>query len=250
MQLEEVLREIGFSEYKAKVYKTLLYLGIATSAVVAKESGVPQTKVHGILNELAKDGFAIIIPGRPTRFKAIPPSSAIVPIIEEKIKKASELKTMVEKAEENLVSKEFPKREILLFQGWNIIRKILEEDTLNSKNEILKFIRFGKPEQKVMEVTRKQIENKVKVKVLGPYRKEREHIMLQHKLIGCEVRVIKNITFPLVTFFIYDNNIINLNFYTPSQHSEGLLVRIEDSDTANLFREFFYGLWKKSEEIK
>jgi len=250
MQLEEVLREIGFSDYKAKVYKTLLYLGIATSAVVAKESGVPQTKVHGILNELAKEGFAIIIPGRPTRFKAIPPSSAVVPIIEEKIKKASELKTMVEKAEENLVSKEIPKKEILLFQGWNIIRRRLEEDTLNSKNEILKFIRFGKPEQKVMEITRKQIENKVKVKVLGPYRKEREHIMLQHKLIGCEVRVIKNITFPLVTFFIYDNNIINLNFYTPSQHSEGLLVRIEDSDTAKLFREFFYGLWKKSEEIK
>jgi len=250
MGLEEVLKEIGFSDYKAKVYKTLLYLGIATSAAVAKESGVPQTKVHGILNELAKEGFAIIIPGRPTRFKAIPPSSAVVPIIEEKIKKASELKTMVEKAEENLVSKEIPKKEILLFQGWNIIRRRLEEDTLNSKNEILKFIRFGKPEQKVMEITRKQIENKVKVKVLGPYRKEREHIMLQHKLIGCEVRVIKNITFPLVTFFIYDNNIINLNFYTPSQHSEGLLVRIEDSDTAKLFREFFYGLWKKSEEIK
>ena len=123
MQLEEVLREIGFSDYKAKVYKTLLYLGIATSAVVAKESGVPQTKVHGILNELAKEGFAVIIPGRPTRFKAIPPSSAVVPIIEEKIKKASELKAMVEKAEENLVSKEFPKKEILLFQGWDINKK-------------------------------------------------------------------------------------------------------------------------------
>jgi len=250
MQLEEILKQIGFSDYKAKVYKTLLYLGIANSAVVAKESGVPQTKVHGILNELAKEGFVIMIPGRPTRFKAIPPSSAILPIIEEKIKKANELKEGVEKAEENLVAKEIPKKEILLFQGWNIIRKILEEDTLNSKNEILKFIRFGKPEEKVMEATKKQIKNKVKVKVLGPYRKEREHIMLQHKLIGCEVKAIKNITFPLVTFFIYDSNIINLNFYTPSQHSEGLLVRIEDSDTAKLFKEFFYEIWKKAEAIK
>ena len=231
MEIEEILKEIGFTEYKSKVYKTLLFLGIASSATVAKESGVPQTKAYGILNELAKDGFAIMIPGRPTRFKAIPPSSAIIPIIEGRIQKENKLKEEIKKAEENLAAKEFPKKEILLFQGWNIIRKILEEDTLNSKKEILKFIRFGKPEEGVMEATRKQIKNKVKVKVLGPYRKEREHIMLQHKLIGCKVRAVKNITFPLVTFFIYDGNILNLNFYTPSQHSEGLLVRIEDSDT-------------------
>jgi sugar-specific transcriptional regulator TrmB len=117
MQLEEVLKKIGFTEYKAKVYKTLLSLGIASSATVAKESGVPQTKAHGILNKLTKEGFAIMIPGRPTRFKAVPPSSAVVPIIEEKIKKANKLKEMVEKAEENLVAKEFPKREIFPFQG-------------------------------------------------------------------------------------------------------------------------------------
>jgi len=117
MQLEEVLREIGFSDYKAKVYKTLLFLGIATSAVVAKESGVPQTKTHGILNELAKEGFAVIIPGRPTRFKAIPPSSAIIPIIEGRIQKENKLKEEIKKAEENLAAKEFPKKEILLFQG-------------------------------------------------------------------------------------------------------------------------------------
>jgi sugar-specific transcriptional regulator TrmB len=38
MQLEEILKEIGFTEYKSKVYKTLLFLGIASSATVAKES--------------------------------------------------------------------------------------------------------------------------------------------------------------------------------------------------------------------
>jgi len=144
MEIEEILKEIGFSDYKAKVYKTLLYLGIASSAVVAKESGVPQTKVHGLLNELAKEGFAIIIPGRPTRFKVIPPSSAILPIIEEKIKKANELKEGVEKAEENFVAKEIPKREILLFQGWNIIEKIIGKSLSESKEEVDIFIRFRK----------------------------------------------------------------------------------------------------------
>jgi len=157
MSLDEVLKQIGFSDYKAKVYKTLIYLGIASSATVAKESGVPQTKVHGILNELAKEGFAIIIPGRPARFKAIPPSSAIIPIIEEKIKKANELKEGVEKAEENLVAKEIPKKEILLFQGWNIVRKIHRDDVLDSKREILLFLRFGRIDNEIIQAIEKEI---------------------------------------------------------------------------------------------
>jgi len=250
MELEEVLKEIGFTEYKAKVYKALLFLGIASSATVAKESGVPQTKVHGILNELAKEGFAIMIPGRPTRFKAIPPSSAVVPIIEEKIKNANKLKEMVEKAEENLVTKEFPKREILLFQGWNIIRKIYRDETSNSKIEILLFIRFTKIDPEIIQVIEKSIKRGVKIKVLGPYRKEKETTMFFYKNIGCEVKALKGFTFPLITFSVYDNQVVHLRFYTPSGKEEGLLIKIEDEETAKLMKEVFNELWKQAETIK
>jgi sugar-specific transcriptional regulator TrmB len=250
MELEEILKEIGFTEYKAKVYKTLLFLGIASSATVAKESGVPQTKAHGILNELAKEGFAIMIPGRPTRFKAIPPSSAVVPIIEEKIKKANKLKEMVEKAEENLVAKEFPKREILIFQGWNIIRKIHKEDVLNSTKEILLFLRFGKTDPEIIQAIEKEVKKGVKVKVLGPYRKERETTMFLYKNIGCEVRTLKIISFPLVTFGVYDEKTLAFRFYTPSQQEEGLIIKIEDEETAKLMKEVFNELWKKAQPIK
>jgi len=250
MELEEVLKEVGFTEYKSKVYKALLYLGIASSATVAKESGVPQTKAHGILNELAKEGFAIMIPGRPTRFKAIPPSSAIIPIIEERIQKENKLKEEIKKAEENLVAKEFPKREILLFQGWNIIKKIHINAILNSKKEISFFIRFGKTDPEIIHAIEKSTRKGIKVKVLGPYRKERETTMFLYKNIGCEVRVLKEFTFPLITFGVYDGRVLHLNFYTPSQPEGGLLVRIEDEETAKLMKEVFNELWKKAEPIK
>ena len=250
MQLEEILNEIGFTEYKAKVYKTLLFLGIASSATVAKESGVPQTKAHGILNELAKEGFAIMIPGRPTRFKAIPPSSAIIPIIEERIQKENKLKEEIKKAEENLVAKEFPKREILIFQGWNIIRKIYVDDKFKSKKEILLFIRFGKPNPDIVETIEKSIKKGVKVKILGPYRKEKETTIFFYKNLGCEVRVLKEFTFPLITFGVYDEKVLHLRFYTPSGEEEGLLVRIEDEETAKLMKEVFNELWKKAEAIE
>ena len=250
MELEEVLKEVGFTEYKAKVYKTLLFLGIASSATVAKESGVPQTKAHGILNELAKEGFAIMIPGRPTRFKAIPPSSAVIPIIEERIQKENKLKEEIKKAEENLVAKEFPKKEILLFQGWNIVRKIHKEDVLNSQKEILLFLRFGKVDEEIIKAIEKEIKKGVKVKVLGPYRRERELTMFLYKNIGCEVRVLKELTFPLITFGVYDDRAVQVNFYTPSQREGGMLVKIEDKETTNLLKEVFNELWKKAQPIK
>ena len=250
MELEEILKEIGFTEYKAKVYKTLLFLGIASSATVAKESGVPQTKAHGILNELAKEGFAIMIPGRPTRFKAIPPSSAIIPIIEERIQKENKLKEEIKKAEENLVAKEFPRREILLFQGWNIIEKIIEKSLSESKEEVDIFVRFRKVHPQFLNKIEKLVKKGVKVKVLGPYRKEREHVMAQYKLVGCEVRSIKEIHFPLITFDIFDNNVVQLYFFSPTSESEGLLVRIEDEDTTTLLREIFNRLWEKAIPFK
>jgi len=250
MEIEEILKEIGFSDYKAKVYKTLLYLGIASSAVVAKESGVPQTKVHGLLNELAKEGFAIIIPGRPTRFKAIPPSSAILPIIEERIQKESKLKEEVKRAEQDFILKEIPKKEILLFQGWNIIEKIIENALSESKEEADIFIRFRKIHPEFLKRIERLVRKGVKVRVLGPYRKEREHIMLQYKLIGCEVKVIKEGYFPLITFDIFDKNILHLYFFSFSSEAEGLLVRIEDEDTTKLFKEMFNKLWEKAKPIK
>jgi hypothetical protein len=41
--------------------------------------------------------------------------------------------------------------------------------------------------------------------------------MFLYKNIGCEVRILKEFTFPLITFGVYDDKAVQLNFYTPSQ---------------------------------
>ena len=74
--------------------------------------------------------------------------------------------------------------------------------------------------------------------------------MFLYKNIGCEVKALKEFTFPLITFGVYDGKTVHLRFYTPSGQEEGLLIKIEDEDTAKLFREFFYEVWKKAEVIK
>jgi len=74
--------------------------------------------------------------------------------------------------------------------------------------------------------------------------------MFLYKNIGCEVRILKEFTFPLITFWVYDDKAVQLNFYTPSQPEGGLLVKIEDEETTKLMKGVFYELWKKAEPIK
>jgi phosphatidylserine/phosphatidylglycerophosphate/cardiolipin synthase-like enzyme len=115
---------------------------------------------------------------------------------------------------------------------------------------MLLFVRFGKPDPEIIQTIEKSVKKGIKVKVLGPYRKERETTMFLYKNIGCEVRILKEFTFPLITFGIYDEKILHLNFYTPSQATGGLLVKIEDKETAKLMKEVFNELWKKAQPIK
>ncbi|MGB9703654.1 MAG: TrmB family transcriptional regulator [Candidatus Micrarchaeales archaeon] len=249
MQLEEVLKKIGFNEYKIKTYKALFSLGTASPSSISKEAKIPLPRVYGILQELLKEGFALMIPGRPTKFKPIPPSSAIIPLIDKRIQEEISLKEEIKKVEEEFISKELPKKEILVFQGWEIIKGIMKRDILSSKKEILAFIRFGKTSPELMEAMEKVIKKGVKIKVLGPYAKEREHIMLQHKLIGCEVKTIDWVVFPLIRFSVFDGAFLFFHFYSPPQKEDAFYVRIEDEESAKLFRKIFMALWEKGKPL-
>jgi pyruvate/2-oxoglutarate dehydrogenase complex dihydrolipoamide acyltransferase (E2) component len=172
-----------------------------------------------------------------------------LPILETKIKKIKELEEKVKKAEEEFVLT-FPKKEILFFQGWNTIKKVLIKDISNSTSEILLFLRFRKIEPEILEAYEKRINKKVEVKTLGVYSKEREFTMFQYKKIGCKVKTIKDIKdLPLLTFSIFDSKIININFFSEAQKEEGLLVRIEDEITAKLFRKVFLKLWEEAQTL-
>ncbi|MFC6724418.1 TrmB family transcriptional regulator [Halobium palmae] len=71
------LQEIGLSEYEAAVYAALLRRGTSTASDVSAEADVPQSRVYDVLNALETKGFAVVQPGRPKKFGAIDPESAV-----------------------------------------------------------------------------------------------------------------------------------------------------------------------------
>lgn len=67
-----LLKNLGFTQYEAKVYLALLKGSPATAYAVARESGVPRSKVYGVLEGMAERGVAFVSHGEPVRYAPLP----------------------------------------------------------------------------------------------------------------------------------------------------------------------------------
>jgi len=63
-----VLEEIGLTKGEAKVYLSLLSLGLTTTGPIVRESGVSASKVYKVLARLAKKGLVSYIVKKRTKF--------------------------------------------------------------------------------------------------------------------------------------------------------------------------------------
>jgi sugar-specific transcriptional regulator TrmB len=76
-ELTRALTELGLSQNESRLYLALLRLADATAAELARESGVPRPKVYEALGALETRGFCSTVADRVTRYRPIPPDSAI-----------------------------------------------------------------------------------------------------------------------------------------------------------------------------
>jgi HTH-type transcriptional regulator, sugar sensing transcriptional regulator len=68
------LQELGFSEYEAKIYLSLLRDSPATAYEAGKSSGVPTSKVYEVLKKLVEKGIlSVIDEGKTKRYVPIEP---------------------------------------------------------------------------------------------------------------------------------------------------------------------------------
>lgn len=250
MEIEEVLRKLDFTEYEARVYKALLFLISATPREISKETKVPQTRVYSILENLSRRGVISVLPGRPIRYQIIPPELGLVTIIEEKKKEMESLEEKVKTTVWNFDYKQPPQRKIAIFQGWNLIQKIIAMDVKKAKKEILRFMRFGEIDEEIFSEMEKAIKRGVEIKILGQYRKEREAVIWKYWKIGCEVKLLPFNGTVVTKESIFDGEIFHIACNEPAPtperiiKEEGFLVRINDKPTAEFAKEKFIRLWK------
>ncbi len=72
-----LLKDLGFTEYEAKAYLALLKGSPATAYAVARDSGVPRSKVYGVLEGMVGRGVAFVSHGEPAGYAPLPPRELV-----------------------------------------------------------------------------------------------------------------------------------------------------------------------------
>ncbi len=92
-KLVTLLRSMGLNQYEAQAYAALLLFGEATAGELSNRAGIPRPRVYDIISRLEKKGFVVVQPGRPVKYRAVPPKEAInayLKLKEEEFKKEVE----------------------------------------------------------------------------------------------------------------------------------------------------------------
>ena len=73
----ESLRDLGLTEYEAKVYTALVKIRSGTASDIHIVSGIPRSAVYGALNRLEERGVIEIQSAKPMRYRAVSPEIAL-----------------------------------------------------------------------------------------------------------------------------------------------------------------------------
>jgi sugar-specific transcriptional regulator TrmB len=73
----ETLKNLNFTEYEAKAYLTLLEESPLTGYAVAKNSGVPRSRIYEVLDSLAMRGDILVSPGNTPQYIPVPAKELI-----------------------------------------------------------------------------------------------------------------------------------------------------------------------------
>jgi sugar-specific transcriptional regulator TrmB len=76
-ELLVLLKDLGFTEYEAKAYLALLKGSPVTAYAVARDSGVPRSKVYGVLEGMVGRGVAFVSHGEPASYAPLPPRELV-----------------------------------------------------------------------------------------------------------------------------------------------------------------------------
>lgn len=77
------LVKLGFTIYQARVYSSLVALGVGSVSEIYRYSKVPRTKVYESLDDLDRRGAVEVQPGRPMLYRAINPDVLVAKLSQE-----------------------------------------------------------------------------------------------------------------------------------------------------------------------
>lgn len=127
----ETLKNLNFTEYEAKAYLTLLEESPLTGYAVAKNSGVPRSRIYEILDGLAIRGDILVSPGNTPQYTPVPAKE----LIKNRRMKAEENFELAEKSLAEFESSANDRENIWNITGRNEILEKVKACILSAEKE-------------------------------------------------------------------------------------------------------------------
>ncbi|WP_286228390.1 TrmB family transcriptional regulator [Neobacillus mesonae] len=129
----EILKNLNFTEYEAKAYLTLLQESPLTGYAVAKNSGVPRSRIYEVLDSLAIRGDILVSPGNTPQYTPVPAKE----LIKSRRMKAEENFELAEKSLAEFEHSASDRENIWNITGRNEILEKVKDCILSAKKRIL-----------------------------------------------------------------------------------------------------------------
>jgi len=244
MNIDDVLKSLGFKDKKAQVYRVCLELGQANAQEIAKLAQIERTSVYAILDSLVEDGLISVVVKKKRKVYISENPNNLMELLKGKVELFEKTLPMFT----SIFREASKKPQIRYYQGRDNLKEILR-DSLSSKEKI---IRHFTSAQDIVEIFGKEylehyVENRVKngigVLSLRPKDKEADNWYLKadNKDVLREGRFLpENISFDVVCF-IYDNKV---SIISSKNESFGFIV--ESNEFAEFMKSIFYLIWDSS----
>jgi sugar-specific transcriptional regulator TrmB len=243
-------RELGFSEYEAKVLAALVKLESATAKEINLASRVPQNKLYSILEGFEKRGILSTLPVEPKKFKLMNIETFVSKKLKEKEDNLKELKKKSKQIKE--IGDKEEQFTFTLIKGQQAIMDRLAEANRNVKKEILGVQRNWKYWAEGIRAMKDAVKKGVDVKLIGIVNDDNKSRVVEWKKIGCKIKKYNNKfgEFPL-RFSIFDNKWARITIGKPEiQNPDDYLTIWTDSKAMiAMLRNQFMQMWKESENL-
>ncbi|NIM47563.1 MAG: hypothetical protein GTN40_05415 [Candidatus Aenigmarchaeota archaeon] len=255
-EIEALLKHLGFTEYEAKAYLTLIIYGTLNAEKISRVGNIPLPRVYDTMGGLADRGLVFVSKTRPQEFKVVNPKQLLSLLKEDEKKKMEKkiekIETIMPQLLRSIPAKpikgEVESEEVIATVKRKLNMEKLWFDFLSeTKYEILVFAGDLSWVEKTSTIIKKSIKRGVKYKILW-CRTGKKIISRVKKLMKMDIEL-RYVDTGDIRGVILDNKKISLVQKIDSERDLTTII-ITNRLITNIFRRYFMHLWDKGMPLK
>lgn len=241
--MKEILTKLGFSEYKASAYLTLLKLKKASPCQIAKHSRIPSSKIYEVLSWLYEKGYIMQVSQKPVVYEANNPKYVLGSEVKNRIEDLENLKKDINSLKSDIEIVE--KGTFSIIKGYEGFFKKMKEVTQRTKNTSLGIVQNWTTDKEILDLEKEAIGRKVSIRYLGPINAKTTPFVKARQEFGVSIR---NYPSPLTRFAVWDSKIVMISI-KKDKEEDYMSLWIENEILSKIFEDYFENLWKLAEPV-